>query len=142
MSGSIYKNGALTWSSGTITSTGSTLILTGNSTLDLGGQAINNLTVNGSYTTTLNSDLGINGTFTSTAATAASHAKFVSNNTTPRTLTMGATSSQSVGFTDFTYINGTIAKPIWTHKGTLSNTSYINLSPTYIRSEASPIGHP
>jgi hypothetical protein len=148
ISGSITFNpifvlkGPLTWSSGTITSTGSTLILQGNSTLDLGGQAINSLTVNGSYTTTLNSDLGINGTFTSTTSTAASHAKFQSNNTTPRTITMGATSSQSVGFTDFIYINGTIAKPIWTHKGILSNTSYINLSPTYIRSEASPIGHP
>src|ERR1019366_3301080 len=96
-----YSSNTLTWSSGTITSTGSTLTLTGNATLGLGGQAINNLTVSGSSTITLNSDLGINGIFTSTAATAASHAAFVSTNTNPRTITMGPTSGQSVGFTNF-----------------------------------------
>lgn len=65
ISGNVYYNtGTLTYTSGTVTTTGSTLNVSANTTFNVSGITWNNVTFSATNTTTLTSDLNVNGLLT------------------------------------------------------------------------------
>ena len=65
ISGNVYYNtGTITYTSGTVTTTGSTLIVSANTTFNVSGITWNNVAFSATNTTTLTSDLNVNGLLT------------------------------------------------------------------------------
>ena len=130
-----YMLGTLLYDTGNLTFTGSTIIFSSNISLDLKNLTVNNLTISASAkTVNLNSNLIIQGAFTSIVSTSAAHNIIKSNVAgTQRKLTFLAGSTMDFSFVNATDIDSSDGLPVFTHKGTLSNTKNWNLMKTYAR---------
>jgi len=117
-----YGGGSLTYVSGNVVTTGSTLSIILSSTLDTSGISWNNVTLNGTTTTTLNSDLNVDGTLVTQTGTVTISG--TSKNVNARgNLTINTTTTGNVPI----ILNGS-GSQAWTHGSAvyLSNNLLIN----------------
>lgn len=122
-----YNTGILTYTAGTVVTTGSTLTIAASTTLDTNGITWNNVVMSGTITVALSSNLNLSGTFTKNGTNSTLTLNGSTLNVSGSAVIGGTSAGDIMTGTAAVVFNGTGS---WSGLGTLKNNTTINTSGT------------